>query len=172
MKKLTFIIAALLVAATAAAVGIVTYLQLTRKPTGDGTITLDSETSTERTLSYSANGLIPGDEREYSVNIKVPAGGKYTLSLDFEETRDRGLKEFINVDLDWEGATYSATLSALLASEPVIFSVDIGGAKTTVLKIKYSMPSSVGNEAKNATCDFDIKLKADSANNGQNGQED
>ena len=123
-------------------------------------ITLKDNDITSETLNFSANGLKPGDEREYTLNINGKSAGSYKLYFDFVESQSGALKDFVNVTLLYgdKGETYA--LSDLLNGAAVCINCNVGVTSGAVIKVIYSMPIGVGNEAQNATTDFAINLTA------------
>ena len=124
-------------------------------------ITLKEKDVTRESLEFSANGLKPGDVREYTINLKGKSAGNYTLNLDFVEVDDGALKNYVDVALQYGDKSYTYKLSDLLDGKAVSFNCRIGISSATVIKVIYSMPTDTGNEAQKATCDFRVNLTAE-----------
>lgn len=124
-------------------------------------ITLIESDFTHKSLEFSANGLKPGDVREYTINLKGKSSGNYTLNLDFAEVKEGALKNFVDVTLEQGETHYTYKLCELLEGKTVSFTCKIGVTNATVIKVIYSMPIETGNEAQNATADFAINLTAE-----------
>ena len=123
-------------------------------------ITLNEKDITHETLEFSAGGLKPGDVREYKINLKGKSAGIYTLKLDFVETDNGALKNYVDVALQYGGKSFTYKLSELLEGKTVSFECHIG-TKATVIELIYSIPQDIGNEAQKATCDFKVNLTAE-----------
>jgi hypothetical protein len=79
--------------------------------------------------------------------------------MDFTETKDEGLKDFIIVVIkSGDTIIYEKVLSEALLGESVVFDCDINANEPYVLDVQYKMPSDVGNEAMNTKTSFDIKF--------------
>ncbi|MCH5152453.1 MAG: hypothetical protein J1F68_00625 [Clostridiales bacterium] len=123
-------------------------------------ITLNDNDITREKLEFSASGLNPGDVREYTINLKGKSAGTYMLNFDFVEVDNGALKNYVDVALQYGQDCYTYRLSELLEGKTVSFNCRIG-AKTTVIKVIYSMPLDTGNEAQNATTHFTVNLTAE-----------
>ena len=123
-------------------------------------LTLNDSDVTQENIELSANGLIPGDSREYTLNFKGKATGNYSLSFEFVEVGQGALKDFVDVTLQCGENVYSYKLAQLLDGTSVNFHCRISTQEVTVVKIIYSMSEDVGNGAQNATADFTINITA------------
>ena len=123
-------------------------------------ISLKENGTTRESLEISANGLKPGDVREYTINIKGKSSGTYALNFDFVEVNSGALKNYVDVSLQYGDQTYNYKLCELLEGKPVSFNCRIGGG-TTVIKVIYSMSQDTGNEAQRTSTDFTVNLTAE-----------
>lgn len=123
-------------------------------------ITLKDNDVTRETLEFSASGLKPGDTKEYTINLKGKSVGNYELSFEFVEVKKGALKNFVDVTLQYGKDSYTYRLYELLEGKTVRFNCRIGAMDATVIKVIYSMSTSVGNEAQNETTDFRVNLTA------------
>ena len=126
-------------------------------------ITVDSDGETESILPVRDLTLHPTESREYNVNLFCLASGSYYIYLDYGETVDGGLKEFVDVTVSCgDDIIYEGGLAELLDTDIVL---DFEGELRSkdepplVLSFKYEMPAAVGNEAQGTYSDFDINLK-------------
>ena len=124
-------------------------------------ITLSANDITRESLEFSANGLMPGDVREYTINLKGKSAGSYNVMLDFGVVEDGALKNFVDVTVQQGDRAHTYKLYELLDGKPVSFNCRIGSMQATVIKVIYSMPAEIGNEAQNASVDFAINLTAE-----------
>ena len=126
-------------------------------------ITVDEGGVTETILAVRDLKLNPTESKEYSVNLFCAASGGYDISLDYEETVNGRLKQFVSVTIKAnDTVVYEGGLMALLDGNEVIrFNGELRNKKDEkplVLTIIYHMPRSVGNEAQGTYADFDIHL--------------
>ena len=124
-------------------------------------ITVDESGITETIWKVRDLKLNPSESKEYSVNLVCEASGSYYITLDYEETRDGGMKGFVNVTVNVDSeAVYKGSLSELLDNEITIdFEEELYATDPVVITIRYSMPYEIGNEAQGTYSDFDINLK-------------
>ena len=124
-------------------------------------VTLSDTDVTQETLETSANGLIPGDSREYTLNFKGQSSGNYTLKFQFVELNDGALKDSVKVTFVYGDKSDEYDLAYLLKGNIVTLNIKVLPKQATTLKLIYSIPLTVGNEAQNATADFVINLSGD-----------
>ena len=88
-------------------------------------------------------------------------GDKFDLSLDFAELRESPLKNFLRVKIVTnDTVVYDELLADAFVDEPLVLPVDFTESKNIVLRIIYSLPEDVGNEAKNAEALFELIITA------------
>lgn len=116
---------------------------------------------TEGILTVRDLKLNPTESKEYSVNLVCAASGSYFIFLDYEETKDGGMKQFIDVTVKFDGeVVYEGGLDSLLDGDDVIeLEGELSATEPLVITICYLMPYSVGNEAQGTYADFDIHFK-------------
>ena len=121
-------------------------------------VNFDAEGVSE-TVSISGLALAPGDEREYSFDLKCRDSGKYQVSIELLEKADGGLKEFINVRVFLgDELVFSGNLSEVMGDSEVLLKEHTFGRESVELRIVYDMPLEVGNEAMGKYADFDMTL--------------
>ena len=123
-------------------------------------ITVQSEGVTETILPIRDLRLNPSESKDYSINLVCEATGSYLVTLDFLETVDGGMKEFVDVSVTVGGAlTYSGRLSELIAGEArAEFETELSATEPVVITVHYEMPREIGNEAQGTYADFDVRL--------------
>ncbi len=122
----------------------------------DPEVDFDSEGISE-TVSINGLALVPGDEREYSFQLKCRDSGEYQVGLQMVEKIDGGLKEFINVTVELDGTVVlRGKLSDIMGTSSVVLENHKFGRDSVELVITYEMPIDVGNEAMGAYADFDM----------------
>ena len=122
-------------------------------------IEIESEGVTKNTLSVKELTLHPSESKVYTVVLKSELEGDFDVKMDYRETKDGGMKPYVNV-LIRAGAQvlYEGTLTDLLDKDHLItFDVSIHADDPLTLTICYSMPESIGNEAQDTFAEFDIQ---------------
>ena len=111
-------------------------------------------------LEVSDLRLIPGESKDYEVDLTSRISSNFTVTLDYNEIEDGGMKNYTDVKIVIEGNTlYEGKLSDLF-EDGVELTYDLRltrGQDTTIL-ITYSMDESIGNEAEKTYTDFYIDL--------------
>lgn len=104
--------------------------------------------------------LNPAESREYTVNLICEASGGYRVFLDYEEIKDGGMKDFVNVTVKCNGSTvYEGPLKELLDTDKVVeFFATLEADDPVPISVKYKMPYETGNEAQETYSDFNVKL--------------
>lgn len=125
-------------------------------------IKLKEDGITKESLEFSANGLHPGDEKEYTINITSSVVGKYSVKFDFIEDKDGLLKSFIDVTLTYGDTSYTYTLAELLDGQTINFVCDVSN-EPAVITVKFVMPIETGNEAQGTYADFFANLTIERA---------
>lgn len=124
-------------------------------------IVIESSGKTIENFSIDNLSLTPGTKKEYSINLYCKAEGKYKVIVDYIEKEDGGLKDHVNVEVKvGDRVIMIEKLSNLLQDDFLItFSQELFSKDPAVLTLTYEMSKSVGNEAKNTSADFDIKIE-------------
>ncbi|MBO6263022.1 MAG: hypothetical protein J6N93_01950 [Clostridia bacterium] len=124
-------------------------------------ITVEIHGTTTSVLTVDDLNLKPGEYREYAVNLKSDVDIEYTIDLDFVETDDGGLKNFINTEIKCLDETHTKALCDLLNGEDKItFKCPLQKDVVTQIVIRYYMPIETGNEAQGTAADFNVVLTA------------
>ena len=129
----------------------------------------DSEGDWE--LNITANGkkmvefddlfLIPGEQREYTISLRSDLDGQYTLAFDPVEEGDKTLKHYARVKMEADGEIIcDKLLSEFFEGEPILLQCYLTDDEAYDVKFTYYMPIEIGNEAENASADFDIIITA------------
>ena len=122
-------------------------------------IIVDSENVTIEDMSIVNLALHPGESVEYHVSFKSRVSGKYRVDIEFIESENGDLKNFINVSIvDNETAIYDKGLNDALAGEGLSHNCQLEANKPYTLDIKYLMPKTAGNEAMGAKASFKVKF--------------
>ncbi len=120
----------------------------------------EEERVTGNTVKTNLSGLAPTFSETYEVKLKLVDGGEYTFGLDFSETKDGGLKNYVDVTVK-DGATTVAegTLAELLGGGKVNYTKSLSDGGTLTLKFVYTMQQDVTDEAAGgASAAFNIKI--------------
>ena len=122
-------------------------------------VEIDGETSV--LLSADKPNLKPGESYYYTVILACKTEGRYEITLQFEEIKKGGLENYVNVETSCNGTVHHNALNALLESEDgITFICELKKSPATEIKILYSMPVEVGNEAQGTELDFNVSLTA------------
>ena len=124
-------------------------------------ITVNANGKTEAVLEVKDLKLTPSATSEYSINLVCAASGMFDVYLDYEEEKDGGMKNFVNVLIKFDDEiAYSGTLTELLDGNKIVeFVSELKEKEPVIVNIKYEMPYTVGNEAQGTYADFKINLK-------------
>ena len=116
---------------------------------------------TEEVLSVRDLMLNPADQKQYEIKLTCPASGSFDITLDHEEIKNGGMKQFINVRIFCdEREVYCGTLVDLLDRGTLVtMQAELHATEPTVLRVVYEMPYETGNEAQGTYADFNIHLK-------------
>ena len=143
-------------------------------------ISLSSLTQTgeqvSETLSFENLTIKPGDVNSYIIKFINVMSGSYVFKMEFVETFDGGLSDFVDIeisidnqDLSQEKASLSTYFGKGVAQKKTINKeVELEENQEVVLTITYSMDKSVGDDessksAMGASTKFDLKLIVEKA---------
>ena len=125
-------------------------------------ITIRMEEGETQLVDFNHIGLVPGEQCEYKVKIISKKDFVMRLELnDIVEEKKNDLEKYAFVKIISNGETILEELLVdAFEHEELILPVDFSNNINTELTIIYYLPIEVGNEAKNATADFELKIKA------------
>ena len=112
-------------------------------------------------LSFSANGLNPGDSCNYTLKLTAKNTGIYGIDLTFIEKKAGGLRDFIFVRVERDNAVNEYSLNELFNGLTIGFNIEISRKIPTRIRIIFEMPQEVGNEAQGAESYFIVNLTAE-----------
>ena len=121
-------------------------------------ITLNDKEVTKENIEFSANGLNPGETKQYTINLAGSSSGEYAFTLDFVEQQDGALKDYVDVTVWYGEESQTFKLSELLNGRSINFRYTFDTHGKAVIKIAYSIPIEIGNEAQNVTSDFTVTI--------------
>ena len=125
---------------------------------GANTIAVDIGDGSD-TVTFEGLALIPGESREYTLELKCEIQTECDVVLKFEEEGDKTLKNFVRVRIEYNGEEIKDALMAdLFKSDELTFKSDLSKGKTGTIKITYYMPLEIGNEAEKAEADFKLHI--------------
>ena len=124
-------------------------------------IRINADGVTEKTLTVKNLKLTPTQKAEYEIHLTCAASGGYDFFLDYEETQDGGMKNFVSVTvLCNDDNVYQGSLSELLDKDAIVeFDGTLEAEEPLIVTIRYEMPETVGNDAQGTSADFKIHLK-------------
>ena len=124
-------------------------------------INIRSDATVNETIKVKELKLVPTESKEYEILFAYDITGNFKVSLDYFEKHDGGLKEYVLVNVSRDGEElYAGTLKELLDENVLIeFEEEIDNEHPVSIKIVYTMPREVGNEAQGSFATFNIKVK-------------
>ena len=127
-----------------------------------GVIEVKLEEGKTESLVFEDLSLVPGEECEYTVQLKKTSTSKYDLELDFVDIDDeKTLKNYVRVKIVIDSEViFDQLLADAFENEKIVLPVDFKKGENTELKIVYYLPLDVGNEAKNSEAVFELLLTA------------
>ena len=123
-------------------------------------ITIDAGETTDTVFTVRDLQLSPAEYEEYTVNLVCAASGSYHISLEYTQTRDGGMSDFVNVVvIAKDQVVYRGPMNALLQGEVVSFDGELQAKDPLPVTIRYEMPYEIGNEAQGTSADFDVRVR-------------
>lgn len=154
MKKTAYISIIVAVILIIALVVILCLLATTDRPIKN--VTLEENGVTNAELNFNARGLHPSESREYTIVLHAKVGGRYGLSLQFDNLTG-ALAQYVEVELVCDD--YSQRMPLTQAADTVqSFECDITDKYS--ITVRFILPEQVGNEAQGAFADFELLLTA------------
>ena len=123
-------------------------------------ITINADETTESVYAIRNLRLTPAQQEKYVVNLVCAASGRYHIYLEYDETDDGGMKEYVIVTVQsGEQTVYQGPLTTLLDGYEVAFDGELKSDDPLPVTICYEMPYTVGNEAMGTYVDFDVCIQ-------------
>ncbi len=124
----------------------------------DENIVIEGNGAITESSGVSLEGFYPGKSQDYTIRITCQTDGEFKFTLTFNETADGLLKNYVDVCVFVGNKQVDeAPLKDYLSGKVVEFTSELNAKDATIINIKYTMPESIGNEAKNTTASFYIK---------------
>ena len=128
-------------------------------------VRIDGNGVLEKDIDYTLPTLNPGESTEYSINVYAQKNGTYAIRLVFTELdgshASDALKQNIRVAISCQGETKVKSLAELLADgEDTLYLPTLKKDEHLTFTLRYTLLESAGNEVKNASCDFRIRILA------------
>lgn len=124
------------------------------------TISIRLEEGKTEELEFEDLCLIPGESTEYVVKIRNYTTDNYDLKLDFIETEERTLKNYLRVKIEADGKQVCDELLCTVFDKDLNIPIDSREKKTVELHILYYLPYEVGNEAEETEALFKLEITA------------
>ncbi len=141
-----------------AALGV--YVRNGQDKLDDSVVVLNGET--QKNLAVSLTGFYPTLSKTQVVNLSARQGDAYNVTVDFEETGDTALAEFLTAEVKvGETVVGTALLKEYLEGKEITFDCSFDKSETVALEITYSMGMEIGDEAQNTEAYFDVVIKAE-----------
>lgn len=155
-KKITIALIVLCLAMTACGTTIY-FVNKSNNNLGNKTeINVDGDTVKE--LSVNLSDFYPGNTQTFEINLKGNSADDYTVTINFRNDETSGaLENYLTVVISTDKVTIEKSLKELLEGDEISL-----GKNASNIKIHYTMPETVENEAQGATADFYIEVSAKS----------
>lgn len=128
---------------------------------GSGSINIEIEDGEESVVEFEKLGLVPGQSVEYNIALSTKDGPTNRIYLNFYETEDSPLKEFVRAKITINDEVLCDELLAdLFYGYEADYLIDISKSDCKI-NITYYMPLEVGNEAENAEAWFNLYITAE-----------
>lgn len=125
-----------------------------------GTITIDKGGEVSREYVVTNLALYPGNQEVTELNVKSKLSGNFEVTLEFREINDGALKNFVTVEVLFDGEVkVIKNLCELFDGNKITFDCNISSSSRSNLKIIYKMPIETGDTAQDTTASFNVGLK-------------
>lgn len=123
-------------------------------------VKIDGSGYAEKEIEVRNLQLHPNESKSYTIEVAPEFGGDYEISINYQEIKDGGLKEFVTVSFSVDGKqVQSSSLKSLLDSKSsIVILQNFSEDKPLKLTVTYIMSYEVGNEAQGTYADFDVTL--------------
>jgi hypothetical protein len=113
-------------------------------------------------VGFERLGLIPGEECEYTIELKSRLAEENVVRLRFVEREKKTLPEYAYIKIMvGDRVICDERMADVFEGEDIQLPVNFSSGEGTELRIVYYLPLDVGNEAKNAEALFDLWLSVD-----------
>lgn len=110
-------------------------------------------------VGFKDLALVPGDTKEYHIQLEGSPAAKYDVKLSFAEKGGDILKHYLHVKvISGDMVICSQSLAKAFENDFLVLPVDFRDGKQTELTIVYHLPIDVGNEVKNAEAIFELQF--------------
>lgn len=136
-------------------------LNLFKNGNTDQNINVEIENGETEVVEFEKLGLVPGDKTEYTLIITTKDTIAQTIQLNFYETQDSPLKDFVRVKILIEDEeVYDGLLGDAMDGDAIDTDTSITAGGECRVTIVYYMPEEVGNEAEGAEAWFKLYITA------------
>ncbi len=130
-----------------------------RKEDDVGKITLTNEGIVRTDLNADLGKLLSEQSSEYTLKFDCRSAGIYKISLLYEAEQITPLGKYVTVEVkNGEERKASGNLGELLTGIPLIVTYTFEEAQMASLTVRYTMSEDLGDDAKGAALDFNLKL--------------
>lgn len=126
----------------------------------DNNIDVEIEEGETSVVEFEELGLVPGQSVEYELYLSTGDGPTQCISLDFYETGDSPLKDYVRVTIFLNDEEIcDELLGDVMDAGNIVCNADISSGEHKITLVYY-MPEEVGNEAAGAEAWFDLFITA------------
>ncbi len=155
-KKITIALIALCLAMTVCGTTIYFVNKSDNDLSNKTEINLNGDTAKE--LEVTLTDFYPGSTQTYEIKLKGNSADDYTVTINFRDDEKSGMLEnYLTVVISTDKVSIEKSLKELLEGDEISL-----GKNASNIKIRYTMPESVGNESQGTTADFYIDISAKS----------
>ncbi len=156
-KKIKYVLT--MICILLALIGIGVYFNIAKENKLPGNVSVTLKENTTQTLSTKISNIYPGSSTSYTIHLNGKNIVNLNVYLSFRDSDndENQLKNYINVKVETKQVIIENSLKELLDDNSKILNL---GMRTNQIIITYTMPESVGNEAKGAEANFYVDLLA------------
>ena len=114
-----------------------------------------------QSLDFSGLELIPGESKQYDIDLTTKISGENELEFTFEELSESPLAEYIYFEIKIGDEVLCDTrLDNLLDGRSISYTANMKIGEPIRVDIRCYMPSSVTNDAQGKTADIRLNVTA------------
>ena len=116
---------------------------------------------TEKALTFTAENFLPGETREYTVNVRCEEAGEFHVEFSCVSKGEGTLWEYLNIEISCGDNKNEIKFADMYNGEILSLDISLNADETTGITVRYKLPADVGNEAMKQSADFVLLVKAE-----------